>query len=703
MFRDIRTISGIVLIVTVTIVGSDIVFEGVPTQNADVKCVEQKVFSEEEISEVALSEGWPLGLLQYSERFHLAHRLLDKLKVVHENGAARLEPQFYAERRMLTISLRGGMHAHVVDSILGDVEIHEHITLTDLRTIIKHELDEAHVPRAYRFMFRGSPCSFRQEPYRRAWDCLPICILQVRNVTPIVNDEDEENASSDKTSKEQRSNAATPKKKSDKDAVVTDVPRYLVPLLTLGHIREASTSLYLLHDLSASLQAGDVIKIGSIASQEYTVVAIDRKSISIYPGFQLSEGASKIEFLCGNCPYVHKSFKHLLPAFDRLGAHYEIPDEVPVKTVEPVALTLDLYMRDEHKPEAETSVSADLQGAFTYEDAWLWVYTSEADARPMWRKEYDNGHVPYKYVFKKSHKMFHFFRIKIAYSFIEGLCVDARCPSLSVYASRADQVSSVPLDRFANIVFKKMCDWYPHSEHGIDSSKWLKLLRETEVFSDLKKPFRQSQIDIMYKAEARGPNGYSDKFVNYTGFCQLLRKLAVIRYASEVESVKPKTADSKSESRVSTSKSTRSAAAVAEAEEEAYSKLIMLNIASSTSWLEPVWEDAKLVAMAEVAKRYCAATRIAAFYRGAHLRYYYSIYIFCMISLQANIRRKLTQRRHREFLAYLRDDWIFRHRIRCAVLIQSVLRMFVVRRRFFRTVTVNPTRLNMHAVSDGDY
>jgi hypothetical protein len=75
------------------------------------------------------------------------------------------------------MSIKGGVN--VPDIVLGDVDIHEHLTLSDLRTIVKHEIDEALIPKMYRFLFRGSPCSVRQESYRRAWECLPICYIQV--------------------------------------------------------------------------------------------------------------------------------------------------------------------------------------------------------------------------------------------------------------------------------------------------------------------------------------------------------------------------------------------------------------------------------------------------------------------------------------------------------------------------------------------
>jgi hypothetical protein len=81
LFREIRTISGVVMIMTVSAVGSDLIFQGEPSDGALISNVDRKLYLEVEMNEIVYAEGWPIVLLQYSERYHLAHKLLDKMKV----------------------------------------------------------------------------------------------------------------------------------------------------------------------------------------------------------------------------------------------------------------------------------------------------------------------------------------------------------------------------------------------------------------------------------------------------------------------------------------------------------------------------------------------------------------------------------------------------------------------------------------------
>ena len=59
------------------------------------------------------------------------------------------------------------------------MEINNYLTLFDLRTLMKHELEKRLIPRSFRFIYRGSVCATRQENFRKAWECLPRCALSV--------------------------------------------------------------------------------------------------------------------------------------------------------------------------------------------------------------------------------------------------------------------------------------------------------------------------------------------------------------------------------------------------------------------------------------------------------------------------------------------------------------------------------------------
>ena len=695
LFREIRTITGVVVMVTASTIGASVKFEAEPTEGSSVKTIQDKVFVEDEMTELAHSEGWPPKLLHYTDRLSLAHKLIDELKIVTEYGVPRLESRHYPERAMLAIALHGGLHAP--DIILGSVEIHEHHTLVDLRTIIKHELDDVGVPKAYRFIFRGSPCGLKQEPYRRAWECLPSCFLQTRGFAATLEGKDTGEAVELPTATPKRplkgraneaSNAPTsmnrassPVKGTLSRKEVVRLPAF--PLHTLGRIQETSNRLYLLHDLSDVLKEGDILKIGLLQGLSYTIQSIEGKIICIDPAFELPEGGVG-EPIATNCPYLNSKNFHLFPTYERLGFCYEMPtDDVSEKDMIKNSVKTfkdDIFaVLDDAEGQMERK-NLPLTHAATHEDLWLWRCANEPDERPLWRKEYDDGRVTYRYTMRSKNKFQTHFRVNVPVSLVEVLCVDARCPSLTIYSQRIDCMALIPLEKFTQIVFKKLMEWHPQSPHGIEGSKWIKFLRETEIFPDLRKPLRMSQMDIIFKLEAKGPHGYSEKFVNYQGFCKMLRKVAMARYPLE----DPIPYDS--ERIISSRPHSPSKGSPHDQAEQSYRKLIMMHITGVTSWLDPIWEEAKLLAIDNETRRYCAATRIAAFYRGQRLRYYYSIYVDCIVALQANVRRKMVQFRQKHLITCLGEDWVFRQRIHCATLLQSVIRSYYVRCRYYETV-----------------
>ncbi|RYH18121.1 hypothetical protein EON65_27590 [archaeon] len=69
-----------------------------------------KRLTEEDLSELVSTEGWPLKLLDYDQRKDLAHHLLDKLKIVTENKESRLELTTYVETKMLIIARAATQH-----------------------------------------------------------------------------------------------------------------------------------------------------------------------------------------------------------------------------------------------------------------------------------------------------------------------------------------------------------------------------------------------------------------------------------------------------------------------------------------------------------------------------------------------------------------------------------------------------------------
>ena len=283
LMRDIRTVSGGVMVVTVSATGKELLFDAEPTNGSIYEKVGSKLFSEQELVDIVLGEGWPLNTLEASSRLSLAYRIVDRLKVVRENATDRLEFYNFPERRMLEIVVSTGNNRP--QQPIGNIEINDHITLNDLRTLLTHELDKEVLPRLYRFHYKNGPCAVRQEAFRRAWDLLPKCVLLPRS-----NKDDDEKKKKEKTKKEGI--------ELDKDGKVIPkkVPLELkigsrrvnnklvpIPIMTLGRIEEDTGNLFILHDARNHIVVGDVVRVGNIMGRDYIVGSRSKKMQEEYP------------------------------------------------------------------------------------------------------------------------------------------------------------------------------------------------------------------------------------------------------------------------------------------------------------------------------------------------------------------------------------------------------------------------------------
>jgi hypothetical protein len=283
LLRDIRTVSGGVMVISVTAVGNELLFDADPTNGSIFEKVGNKLMSNEEILDIVLAEGWPMALLQPGQRLQLAYRIVERLKVVQENGRPRIEFYSYPERRMLQISISNGVNRP--ETAGGSVEINEHITLNDLRTLITHELDKEVVPRLYRFQYKGGVCAVRQEQFRRAWELFPKATIMPRK--PKEDDDEKKKKEAALRSKDVAKGAVVPKvkevielKPEQRRVSARLVP---VPVRTLGRVEEETGNIFLLHDSRDHIVAGDIIRVGDIRGRDYIVAGRQKRQQQDYP------------------------------------------------------------------------------------------------------------------------------------------------------------------------------------------------------------------------------------------------------------------------------------------------------------------------------------------------------------------------------------------------------------------------------------
>lgn len=324
------------MVVTTSAIGEELLFEAEPTDGSIYSKVGSKLFEDSEITEMVYAEGWPLSLLAPAERAHLGYRILERLKVIHENDIHRLEGVSYPETRILQVWQQG--EKYKPDFLIGGVEINNHHTLTDLRTIIRYELEKDLVPKQYRFIYKGAPCAVRQEAFRKPWDCYPKVYIAPRQL----QQKKDEGLDPLATAEEKKRNAAlAAKAKRDKNKLEKGSRRVAqklvpVPIFTLAQVQEGFNEVYLYHDSRDLLIPGDVIRIGDVRGRDYIISMrnmVDAntfpKTVVIEPVFDMM-GETDFEMpICTNMPYDDAGRyrgRRLLKNPDEYGFKFEIPD-----------------------------------------------------------------------------------------------------------------------------------------------------------------------------------------------------------------------------------------------------------------------------------------------------------------------------------------------------------------------------------------
>ena len=143
--------------------------------------------------------------------------------------------------------------------------------------------------------------------------------------------------------------------------------------------------------------------------------------------------------------------------------------------------------------DAEDSVHSSL----AINNARIWkLIPEEEDSRPAWRKEFDDGAVPWQYDHAGSPKSVMYFRVRVSLEEIERNCVDSpfglrQC----VHQQRVCFFDSVPLSNVIDEAFHAVCRWHPKG-NLVDNVKWAKLSRKMRFLSNVKNA--KHEIDMAF-------------------------------------------------------------------------------------------------------------------------------------------------------------------------------------------------------------
>ena len=280
-------------------------------------------------------------------------------------------------------------------------------------------------------------------------------------------------------------------------------------------------------------------------------------------------------------------------------------------------------------------------------EARIWkLIPSEEDIRPQWKREYDNGDVPWMDEYVGSNNEYDkFFRVSVPLEGIEKDCRD--WPYLEddeqyIHQQRVHFFQLVPLSVVIDEAFHTVCRWHPKGSL-VDNVKWAKLSRKMQFLSNVKNP--QHEIDMAFVRHNQ------DRKLDLRRFHAIFEDIASVQHPS----LPPI---------------------------DALTKVVWSSIAMLPDVNRMMWRESKEMAIHEEAKRVCAQIRIAAFVRKVIQNVKFKEAKLSATTISKHVRRFLSRLFVAKILKALREDEEHQLRVKCAIILQQEWRRYFWRSRF---------------------
>jgi hypothetical protein len=156
----------------------------------------------------------------------------------------------------------------------------------------------------------------------------------------------------------------------------------------------------------------------------------------------------------------------------------------------------------------------------------IWkLVPAASDHRLQWRKEYDDGSVPWFDLFSLSPEFKiprNFLKVNVNLVQIDKDCHDCLSgPESSIHQQRLRYFEKVPLSAIIIKTFQTMCDWHPVSS-SIDMFKWTKLTRKMKFLISAKN--NNHRLDMIFMKHS------FNRKLNVAQFRSVLKDIAAIRF-----------------------------------------------------------------------------------------------------------------------------------------------------------------------------
>ena len=159
-------------------------------------------------------------------------------------------------------------------------------------------------------------------------------------------------------------------------------------------------------------------------------------------------------------------------------------------------------------------------------NVWKLIPEHKDDRQP-WRKQYDDGDVPWVQNFEQSSGCSEHFNVEIGWDVVEESCRDALCdPENHFHEQRVFYFQDVSPWKIIEETYNSMCNWHPISKK-IDNVKWSKLARKMKFLSKLRNTAHE--VDMAFARQIRRRK---ERKIDLEMFISILQDIATLQYRS---------------------------------------------------------------------------------------------------------------------------------------------------------------------------
>lgn len=181
------------------------------------------------------------------------------------------------------------------------------------------------------------------------------------------------------------------------------------------------------------------------------------------------------------------------------------------------------YTIEERTRHVASDANESVHSSLCIKEARIWkLIPEDDDDRTLWRREFDDGAIPWNRNDAGSRACNVHFRVRVSLDMIEQSCADSPYPlETCVHQQRVNFFESIPLKDVIDEAFRTVCRWHPKG-NLIDNVKWAKLSRKMKFLSNVKNS--KHEIDMAFVRRSQ------DRKLDIARFHAIFEDIALTQY-----------------------------------------------------------------------------------------------------------------------------------------------------------------------------